>query len=274
MENAFKCQVQKFDCMKDVEESRKQINWWVSESTNGKIKDLLSDLSPDTACVLVSCIYFKSDWEKTFDSEITRDAEFHCAEGKQPSTVKMMETVDVFDYYSCGAKKFKCVKFNFKDYKFKMMIILPDDRFGLNDVIQGLDAKTIEELKDGSRKFECLFCKLKLPKFKIESDVSLEGGLRLLSVAHPFDKEKANFSAMSEAALQPDRRLYVSEVVHKAFVEVNEDGTEAAAQTAYKKRRSKTWSHPTPIPFVVDHPFVFMIYYRTQTLLMGKVCSL
>ena len=116
-----------------------------------------------------------------------------------------------------------------------------------------------------------------MPKFKIEYQTNLNKNLRSLGVKDVFEKWEADLSAMSSDARQPDRNLYVDEVIHKAFVETSEEGTEAAAATAVRGGlvgKSKKMLLPQPIHFTVDHPFLFLILYKNLTLFMGKVTSL
>ena len=117
---------------------------------------------------------------------------------------------------------------------------------------------------------------LKMPKFKMEYEASLNETLQLLRINDAFDEGSSDFSAMAVDALQPNRRLHVSEVAHKAFIETSEEGPEATAATRIRTRYICCASRPTiePIRFTVDHPFVFMILYKSQTLFMGKVHSL
>ena len=147
MDSAFKCQMQTLDYMGNAEESKNIINDWVSDCTNGKIKNLFMGMDPDTACVLVSCIYFKGDWYKKFKSYNTRDAKFYCTEEKT-SMVKMMSQEKYYSYISNSEKEFKCVKIPYKQHDFSMLIILPDERFGFKNLIENLDVKTVESLKD------------------------------------------------------------------------------------------------------------------------------
>ena len=150
-----------------------------------------------------------------------------------------------------------------------MLIILPDERFGLKNLIKNLDVKTIENIKDGKNfKRECVL--LRIPKFKIEYEANLNDTLRSLGIKDAFDEGNADFSAMS----MQSKGLHVSEVVHKAFVATNEDGTEAAAATGIQCTNCCLRVFPKPIQITVDHPFLFMILYKNQNLFMGKITSL
>ena len=144
MESAFKYQFQTLDYMSNAEESKTRINDWVASCTNGKIKDLFSELVSSTVCVLVSSIYFKGDWLYKFNPRYTSDAPFHCTE-KKTSTGKMMIKERYFSYMNVNAKGFKCVKISYNDRDLSMLVILPNKRFGVEDVIKKLDAKTVEK---------------------------------------------------------------------------------------------------------------------------------
>ena len=150
-----------------------------------------------------------------------------------------------------------------------MLVILPHKRFGVEDVINELDVKTIEKLKDDEQ-FWQEWIYLEMPKFKIEYEASLNKSLQSLGIKDAFDEENADFSAM----FLQSSGLYVTEVVHKAFIETNEEGTEAAAATGVTSCLESTMFTPKRIYFTVDHPFVFMILHKNQTLFMGKVTSL
>ena len=269
MKTAFKCQMQSLDYVHNSGKSKSIINNWVANCTNGKIKDLFAEIDPDTACVLVSCIYFKGDWYRKFKSRSTEDSPFYCTD-KKTSTVKMMTQTNYYPYASIDEKGFKCVKIPYKQPDFNMLIILPDERFGLKDLISKLDVKTIEDIKKDENfiRKEVL---LKLPKFKIEYEANLNETLRSLGIEDAFDELKSDFSAMST---QP-KGLYVDKVVHKAFIETNEEGTEAAAATGVRIIQMSLKQHVIElIQFTVDHPFVFMILYKMQTLFMGKITSM
>ena len=182
----------------------------------------------------------------------------------------MMTQRGNFTYTSDNEKGFKCIEIPYRQLDFGMLIILPDERFGLKNVIEKLDAKIIENLKnnEGFSEKQVL---LKMPKFKIEYKASLNENLRLLGIEDAFDEENADFSAMS----MQSKELYVSEVVHKAFVETSEEGTEAAAATGIKineKCKKETVQNSVPgLPVV--YPFVYIVVYKNQTLFMGKVSS-
>ena len=182
----------------------------------------------------------------------------------------MMVQTNDFLYISVDEKGFKCVRIPYKQREFSMLIILPDEKFGLKGVIEQLDVKTVENLKD-INKFHDEHVSLTIPKLKFEYESKLNKCLRLLGVKDAFDESLADFSAMSTLS----SGLFVSEAVHKAFIETNENGTEAAAATGlFCVPYCLSIPVKEPIRFTVDHPFVLMILFKSQTLFMGKVTSL
>ena len=180
-----------------------------------------------------------------------------------------MKRDDDYLYMNFNEKGFQCVKIPYKDWDFSMLVILPHKRFGVEDVINELDVKTIEKLKDDEQ-FWQEWIYLEMPKFKIEYEASLNKSLQSLGIKDAFDEENADFSAM----FLQSSGLYVTEVVHKAFIETNEEGTEAAAATRVRMGCFSSGFLSRPIYFTVDHPFLFMIMYKSKTLFMGKVSSL
>ena len=269
---AFNCQIQCLKYMGNPEISKKIINDWVETTTKGKIKDLFTEISADTACVLVSCGYFKGDWLHKFKSQNSFDGFFFCA-NKKASTVKVMSQKNYYLYTSDNQNRFQCVKIPYRQKDFNMLIVLPYDRFGVDNVVQCLDVETNRTLDN--KNFTQKYILLKMPKFKIEYSTKLNNVLKMIGIRDAFNKENADFSAMSVDALQSNGRLFVSEVVHKAFIETGDEGTEAAAENGITMSYKCLKSRPEePYPFIVEHPFVFMIQHKSQTLFIGKVNSL
>ena len=140
VKNTFRCKIKSLDYKKNAPKCTKTINDWVASCTNGKIKNLLGELKSDTACVLVSCIYFKGDWYDKFEKSSTRDNYFECTEKKR-SLVKMMFHRNHYLYRCVDKIGFRCLKIPYKKPNFRMLIILPYKHFGLNEVINKLDDK-------------------------------------------------------------------------------------------------------------------------------------
>nr|5CE0_A Chain A, Native conserpin with Z-variant (E342K) [synthetic construct]5CE0_B Chain B, Native conserpin with Z-variant (E342K) [synthetic construct] len=249
-------QAEAFSVDFDPEEAKKQINDWVEKQTNGKIKDLLKDLDSDTVLVLVNAIYFKGKWKKPFDPENTKEEDFHVDE-KTTVKVPMMSQKGKFYYYHDDELSCKVLELPYKGNA-SMLIILPDEG-GLQHLEQSLTPETLSKwLKSLTRRSVELY----LPKFKIEGTYDLKEVLSNLGITDLFSPG-ADLSGITE------EKLYVSKAVHKAVLEVNKEGTEAAAATGVEiVPRS-------PPEFKADRPFLFLIRENKtgSILFMGKVVN-
>ena len=271
MRSTYNCEVIGLDFMNSAEESKDVINKWVETNTNEKIKDLFKSINPETACILVSCIYFEGDWVNKFKRHKTVEGNFYCL-NNSVSVVKMMCAKGSFSWKQDTERKFQCVKLSYKPHNrmlpadFYMLVILPDEKFGLDEVAKSLDAKTIKSLTDNDS-FRNRGLDLKIPKFKLSYEINLNETLKLLGITDAFDENSANFNEMTKD------QIFVSEAVHKAFIEVNEEGTVAAAATGIRTKLLRCRNYEDH-PFIVDHPFMVLIQHKQQTLFMGKINSL
>jgi serpin B len=209
----------------DPEAARMKINKWVAEKTEDRIKNLIPPrlLDPLTTLVLVNAIYFKGDWANQFDPELTQPATFW-VEADTETEVSMMNQQQ--DFYYSETESLQVLELPYEGEELSMVVLLPKEKDGLEELEDVLTLEHLDLWMSGMWKTEVL---VSLPKF---------GG-------------DADFSGMDGT-----RALAISEVVHKAFIEVNEEGTEAAAATAVVMARSIP--PPTPI-FRADHPFLFLI---------------
>lgn len=244
----------------------KEINDWVSQVTNGKIKDLIQDgiLTEMTALVLVNAIYFKGKWDQAFNPKNTRVENFYkSADEKVPVDMMFMKkSLLVKEDVSIGGK---ILQLPYIGKQLAMYIILPHKVDGLNDVETKINSKFLESLlrNDGFRSVEV---EVFLPKFKVSCGFELEKVLSSLGMIDLFDMSKSDLSGMGNG------QLYVSKVLHKAFVEVTEEGTEAAAATAVAVNlRCMRISYS----FKADHPFIFFIVDRRSqmVLFIGKLVT-
>ncbi|XP_049854733.1 serpin B6-like [Schistocerca gregaria] len=246
------------------EQARKIINDWVENKTNQKIKNLIPPgvLSQLTQMVLVNAIYFKGDWLKTFNKELTIPTPFHVAPGSTKD-VDMMNIKEQFKYSDVPQLESQVLLLPYKGERVSMMIILPRQQNGLPNLEKKLVNINLQEILSGMSKREVVVF---LPKFKLEYEKELSATLQALGVTDMFDASSANLSGIS------DEPLVVSKVLHKAFIEVNEEGTEAAAATAVVMV-GYSLSGPAPDPpiiFKADHPFVFLILdQQTHTVLFA-----
>ena len=279
MKRAFNCKISTLDYKNDANNCTNVINRWVEASTNENINDVVKFIYPKTACILVSCIYFEGKWLDHFKKSSTVKNNFYCS-NNSISTVNMMSKVGTFLHTHDIENKFQCVKLFYKPPNFRMppnfymLVILPNDRFGVDEVAKQLDAEKIRNLtKKANFNFSERRVDLKLPKFKLSYEVGLNDAFKLLGITDAFDENSADFSGMSADALKPDGRLHVKKAVHKAFIDVDEVGTVAAAAT-YCKMWQQCAAKRKIHPFVVDHQFIFLIQHKQQTLFMGKINSL
>lgn len=253
------------------EDARKEINQWVKGQTEGKIPELLAVGVVDsmTKLVLVNAIYFKGLWEEKFMKQDTTDAPFRLNK-KNTKSVKMMYQKKKFFFGYISDLKCKVLEMPYQGGELSMVILLPED---IEDESTGLkkieEQITLEKLREWTKRenLENIDVHVKLPRFKIEESYILNSNLVRLGLQDLFNSSKADLSGMSGS-----RDLFISKIVHKAFVEVNEEGTEAAAATA----GIATFCMLLPEEeFTADHPFVFFIRHNptANVLFLGRVCS-
>lgn len=253
------------------EDARKEINQWVKGQTEGKIPELLAVGVVDsmTKLVLVNAIYFKGLWEEKFMKQDTTDAPFRLNK-KNTKSVKMMYQKKKFFFGYISDLKCKVLEMPYQGGELSMLILLPED---IEDESTGLkkieEQITLEKLREWTKRenLENIDVHVKLPRFKIEESYILNSNLGRLGLQDLFNSSKADLSGMSGS-----RDLFISKIVHKAFVEVNEEGTEAAATTA----GIATFCMLLPEEeFTADHPFVFFIRHNptANVLFLGRVCS-
>ncbi|XP_076453821.1 leukocyte elastase inhibitor-like isoform X1 [Babylonia areolata] len=241
---------------------RETINSWVSEQTRDKIRDLLpaGSMNPLTRMVLVQAMYFKGNWKHKFDALNTKPADFFTPQG----TVKvdMMQQTRNFNFGKSSSLDCAAVELPYASnsagadrHDLSMLILLPDAVDGL----EKLEAKlTHDALVQLQHEMHSVKVDLKLPRFSVESSFELKKVLSRLGMGEAFG-ENADFSGMV------DEELYISQVFHKAVVEVNEEGSEAAAATAVVMMARCL---PIVMPFVADHPFLFFIVDKRADVIL------
>jgi serpin B len=244
---------------------RATINRWVEEKTEDKIKDLLppGSLTPLTRLVLTNAIYFKGDWQTQFDKAATKDEDFHLAAGL---TVKapLMHLTAKFSYFNGGT--FQAAEIPYKSGELSMIVLLPNDAAGLAALEQSLTAANAQQwfsqLRGGAKII------LTLPKFKMTQQFQLGNTLSAMGMAQAFQKGVADFSGMTGK-----RDFWISAAIHKAYIDVNEEGTEAAAATGIVMRSMAMQREQPPIVFLADHPFLFVIRDNRSggILFMGRI---
>ncbi|XP_059544415.1 leukocyte elastase inhibitor-like [Myotis daubentonii] len=258
------------DFQRASEDARKVINEWVKGHTEGKIPELLAAGMVDdmTKLVLVNAIYFKGNWQEKFSEEATTDTPFRLNK-KDTKTVKMMYQKSKFPFGYIEDLKCRVLELPYQGRDLSMVILLPDD---IEDEATGLkkieEQLTLEKLHEWTKPENLSYIEVNvhLPKFKLEESYNLNSHLASLGIEDLFSS-KADLSGMSRA-----RDLFISKIVHKSFVEVNEEGTEAAAATAGIANFCMLMPEEN---FVADHPFIFFIRHNPSTniLFLGRLSS-
>ncbi|XP_069880801.1 leukocyte elastase inhibitor isoform X1 [Dipodomys merriami] len=253
------------------EESRKAINEWVKGQTEGKIPELLAAGVVDTMTklVLVNAIYFKGNWQEKFMKEDTTDAPFRLNK-KDTKTVKMMYQKKKFPFGYIQDLKCRVLELPYQGEELSMVILLPDDiedeSTGLRKIEKQL---SLDKLREWTKPANLAKTEVhvKLPRFKLEESYMLNSDLARLGVQDLFISSKADLSGMSGA-----RDLFISNIVHKSFVEVNEEGTEAAAATAGIAVFCMLMHEEE---FTADHPFLFLIRHNPtgNIMFLGRYSS-
>ncbi|XP_076429257.1 serpin B9-like isoform X2 [Peromyscus maniculatus bairdii] len=263
----YHSELEQLSFVKAAEESRKHINTWVSEQTEGKIPELLLGGSVDSATrlVLVNALYFKGKWQKEFDKERTREMPFKINQ-RETRPVQMMYQKDVFKLAYVKEVEAKMLVMPYDGMELSLMVLLPVDGVDLSKVENNL---TFEKLMSWTKPdfMRSTIAEVLLPKFKLQEDYDMKSVFQHLGMVDVFQEGKADLSGMSL-----ERNLCVSECVHKSVVEVNEEGTEAAASTMVNICCYSSGGDPR---FCADHPFLFFIRHNeTNTLLFcGRFSS-
>ena len=249
------------------EASRTTINDWVSEQTEGRIKDLIpkGGISLSTVMVLTNAIYFNAAWLHPFEPENTRDGRFHLIDGSTVN-VPMMRQTETFGYAS--GEGYQALELPYDGGELSMVILLPD-RGSFSEFEGALDAGVVNGATSGMS-FRPV--SLTMPKFEFESSFSLAETLKTMGMPDAFNRSKANLSGMGISGCPGGGgNSFISDVVHKAFVLVEEEGTEAAAATGVVVTVESM--PPPPIKVSVDRPFIFLIRDRgtDAVLFVGRV---
>ncbi len=256
--------VEQLDFLHGPDAARKTINIWVEKQTKDKIKNLLAPgtISADTPLVLTNAIYFKGAWQSPFREKITREDPFTLLGGKE-IRVPMMRRKDSFRY--AEEQDLQVLEAPYKGGEFAMIALLPAKQKRLEDFERSI---TFDRLNQWTRNLQMRQVEVYLPKFKMTSGFPLKTALTGLGMTDAFSP-KADFSGMT-----PKKSLFIGDVVHKAFVEVNEEGTEAAAATAVVMETALPPKKLPPVPvFRADHPFLFLIVHKRSNcvLFFGRV---
>jgi serpin B len=258
----------------DPEGARSAINRWVSEQTRDRIRDLLSPRVVDdrTRLVLVNAIHFAGRWERPFFAQDTHDEPFHLIDGETVRAPLMRRVLTVA--YLEQSDGVQAVELPYEGDRLSMLVLLPARRDGLAALEKKLSA---EMLRDCARAMRTREVRIVLPRFQIAGDtVDLRDALRKLGMVRALDRERADFSGINGRVPPDAEALSISAVLHKSFVELDEQGTRAAAAAAVAIMTLGGPRNPPPIPdFRADHPFLFAIRDRREgaILFLGRVAD-
>jgi serpin B len=268
---AYGAPLEPLDFRRAPDQARERINGWVEEQTERRIRDLVppGSLDRDTRLVLVNAIYFLGDWAEQFAKEATRPAPFHTTrtEQKDAPTMHRMGTLPF-----AARDGVKVLELPYRGGAMSMLVVLPDAVDGLDAVERSLTAQKLDDLVAALAPERVAVA---LPKFEVNpaQSLALADTLRALGMARAFDPRQADFTGMAKPP-DPADRLFLARVFHKAFVRVDEKGTEAAAATAASLARTSALASPTR-EFRADHPFLFAIRDTASglVLFLGRVAD-
>ncbi|MEH2267026.1 MAG: serpin family protein [Nostoc sp.] len=236
------------------------INNWVKENTNGKINKIVETIEPNQVLFLINAIYFKGNWSNEFDKNQTAQYPFQITSGKRKQHPMMSQNGD-YRYYE--SEQFQAVSLPYgKDGKVSFYIFLPKQNSNLKEFYKNLNVENWEKWMTQFNKQKGF---IRLPRFKTDYEVTLNDALKSLGMEEAFSN-KANFSGMG-------KNFAISQVKHKTFVEVNEEGTEAAAATSVGIVATSLREEAEPFRMIVDRPF-FCVIRDNQTgnvLFMGSI---
>ncbi|MFW5988212.1 MAG: serpin family protein [bacterium] len=257
IQSNYTAKISSVDFWEDKEEACRVINSWVEEKTERKIKELIT---PElikkhlTTCVLTNAVYFQGDWKLQFDKENTEEEYFY-SEKEKKDKILMMKQKENFPYFSND--KFKVIELPYSQNRMKMLVFLPDKKYGLAKLENYL---TPEKLKEIQSNMENEKINLHFPRFEIKSDLELEKELTKYGLETMFDRN-AGFSGISEEV------LFITDVLQKSFVVVDEKGSEATASSGIIVSRKGL-----PLDFFVNRPFLFLILTEQteEIIFMGR----
>jgi serpin B len=250
--------------LRQAEAARQTINKWVEQQTHEKIQDLIAspDVLRDADLVLTNAAYFKGDWQSQFRRFLTTDDDFHISPTRQVN-IPLMHQIHKFRYAAVDG--LQLLDLPYGDSSLSMIVILPERPDGLPELEAKLSAASLQKWTQSARAVDV---EVSLPKFKMTATFALADTLTAMGMPSAFDPATADFSGMTGR-----KELFFAAAIHKAFVDVHEEGTEAAAATGFLALTA-TVAMPIELPvFRADHPFVFLIRDNRNgaILFLGRV---
>jgi serpin B len=264
MKTAFGALPERVD-FRRVQATRERINDWVEEQTQNRIRDIVPPgmPPPSTLLTLANAIYFKASWKEPFRESRTKPGPFACAGGKT-ARVPFMRMVEDLGYVE--TPEVQVLELPYRAGEISMIVLLPRKKNGLETLEKGLTAEVLASLLD---KMSHTSVDVSFPKFELTTSLDLTETLHGMGMRDAFDRRRADFTAMADV-----KPLFLGAVLHKAFVSVDEAGTEAAAATIVMTLGAKAGTGG-PVEFKADHPFLFLIrHHGTGAILfLGRVAD-
>ncbi|KAF1752940.1 hypothetical protein GCK72_019495 [Caenorhabditis remanei] len=245
----YKASAENLDFSKH-EQAAQIMNSFVEENTAGKIKDLITaDSVKDAFAFLVNAVYFKADWQGQFEKEMTADRDFYIP--------FLNEFCEHRDYTEDSL--FQVLSLKYMDRRFSFAILLPKKRFGLIDALEKTNGDYLQNLLNDVKNS---YVNVHIPKFKIEQELELKETLEALGIKEIFQEGGADLSGLA------DKKTFISSGIHKAIIEVDEQGTTAAAASAFKVQL-EMMIMAEPTTFLADQPFLFVLLFKNHPLFIG-----
>ena len=247
--------------------SKDTINKWVSEKTNGKIEEIVDEIKPLDIAFLINAIYFNANWSTPFEQGLTSKKDFTLLDGSKVKADLMSKTAHLLYQEN---NEFQAVELPYgENERYVMRVYLPKEDVKFDKFVKGIDK---ESLQQWGGDFGSMKGVLELPKFKTEYSNSMKDILISMGIKEAFNSNSADFSKMVTVEGQ---NVYISEVMHKTYIDVNEKGTEAAAATSIEMSATSGPQPEEMFEMIVDRPFVFTIDDKEsgETLFIGAIIN-
>ncbi|XP_046989701.1 ovalbumin-related protein X-like isoform X1 [Schistocerca americana] len=247
------------DFENEPDKARTIANEWVQKKTDNKIKNFIADgaLDPMTRLVLINAVYFKGKWEHPFSKHSTFPMPFYMS-SSQSKEVSMMQQEREFMYANLPELEAQILELPYQGNQLSMLVILPNQIDGINELENKIMKVNLHQISD---KLYPMKVNVLLPKFNIEKEMQLDKILKQLGMKEIFDEKLANLSGIIGSSL-----LCVSQIFHKAFIEVSEEGTEAAAASGVMCRQKRSLQEV--ISFTADHPYLFFVLHKDSNTVL------
>ncbi len=261
--------IEQVDFIRNQAAALRTINAWAARETQNRITEIITEPDPARRLVLTNAVYFKGKWSDTFSANATRDGDFFTgASSRVPA--RLMRQLTTARYIETPA--FQAADFDYDDGVFALAVFLPRERTGLAAFENELSGERLTQWMGQLASAERPRLDLTLPKVEMRADYSLVPQLRAMGMRIAFT-DGADFSAITA-----DEALAISDVIHKTFLAIDEEGTEAAAVTAIDMRATSAMPGPPPPPpieFKADHPFFIVLHHKSTRarLFMGRIAT-